>query len=1042
MLLAGPIVRRVTPRSVAVWVATTKPARLRLSIFEGITAVGPGTDTVTATPRNESSEQDTVRVGAGLHVGVVALALPSAQQLLFGQAFSYNVTIRFEGEGPEDLKSLGLLAEGLLDVGTGVQKPHEPLGYQPNDLPSFVVPPSDLDDVRLYHASCRKPHGQDPDALALLDDHIAAERDERLHRPHQLFLTGDQIYADDVPITLLPHLTTTGQELIGVTEELPITATSTVLVNQENLPAGFRQDFSRNAVGFSSDEADSHLVSLGEYCAAYLFSFSNVAWPDMGNRVNGIPPTLEAFDHDIDVVRMSVEGMSDLQDALFRFPDMEEAPTQRRVEFFFNLSDTERQALFSRFDDDFLELPRVHDPQRDPPGLEFLIAEARFLISGVGDAEAKQRLKAFREYTEAFIERYGSKTRSSEKQRPPTVVYYDALPKIRRALANVATYMIFDDHDVTDDWYVSRPWRARVHGRSAGPVVLRNGLVAYGFFQGWGNDPARFSEGFSGTAEQSDDPLAQLKDSTKNFSSLITADVGRKIRNTTDGSEARILAVGDETITTSPLVGGSDNTWAAGDRYEVADGPNLPLLRLAPQLYGTESAPNAATAAALDALLGSAGGTPETRWDYEVPGPTYHVRVLDTRTRREFLGLRDPPNLIDPAALDQQLPPGPLEAGQEVLIVVSAAPVLDLPALEELFKPLLIRFTEIGAAVTDSVLRGEEKFDLESWSANPPGFEALIARLATYRRVLVLSGDVHYAGGVELSYWKGAALTGRADAGGSATQLNDSTVDFTDVAAGFIGRQILNLTDGSAAEILAVETDSLTTTPLEGGSDDTWQDGDLYEVAGTPARVVQFTSSAAKNLVPKGHLIVPASRSHFGQRVIRAGVPLERLGWADADEDPVQVSTTESTPPSLRARLNRSPVLIPTEGWPADTVLDVPPEWRWRLRLLRDVRPDLDRPDPVRPLPLDGPVSAAEPFESYRRVARRHVDFVDKALFARQLVFATNIGRARFDTSGGSITARHDMIGVHREDPLAKPASYTRHEASLAAIPGEEPPTL
>ena len=29
--------------------------------------------------------------------------------------------------------------------------------------------PQSLDDVRLYHASCRKPHGQDPDALALLD---------------------------------------------------------------------------------------------------------------------------------------------------------------------------------------------------------------------------------------------------------------------------------------------------------------------------------------------------------------------------------------------------------------------------------------------------------------------------------------------------------------------------------------------------------------------------------------------------------------------------------------------------------------------------------------------------------------------------------------------------------------------------------------------------------------------------------------------------------------------------------------------------------
>ena len=37
-----------------------------------------------------------------------------------------------------------------------------------------------------------------------------------------------------------------------------------------------------------------------------------------------------------------------------------------------------------------------------------------------------------------------------------------ACRKVRRALANVATYMIFDDHEVTDDWYLSPIWRDRV----------------------------------------------------------------------------------------------------------------------------------------------------------------------------------------------------------------------------------------------------------------------------------------------------------------------------------------------------------------------------------------------------------------------------------------------------------------------------------------------------------------------------------------------------------------------------------------------------
>ena len=33
------------------------------------------------------------------------------------------------------------------------------------------------------------------------------------------------------------------------------------------------------------------------------------------------------------------------------------------------------------------------------------------------------------------------------------------LPKVQRALANVPTYMILDDHDVTDDYFLNPIWR-------------------------------------------------------------------------------------------------------------------------------------------------------------------------------------------------------------------------------------------------------------------------------------------------------------------------------------------------------------------------------------------------------------------------------------------------------------------------------------------------------------------------------------------------------------------------------------------------------
>lgn len=73
-----------------------------------------------------------------------------------------------------------------------------------------------------------------------------------------------------------------------------------------------------------------------------------------------------------------------------------------------------------------------------------------------------------------------------------------ALPAIRRLLANIPTYAIFDDHDVTDDWNLTRRWRRQVHESPAGRRIVANALAAFWAFQGWGNDPTNFEDGFKG----------------------------------------------------------------------------------------------------------------------------------------------------------------------------------------------------------------------------------------------------------------------------------------------------------------------------------------------------------------------------------------------------------------------------------------------------------------------------------------------------------------------------------------------------------------
>lgn len=48
------------------------------------------------------------------------------------------------------------------------------------------------------------------------------------------------------------------------------------------------------------------------------------------------------------------------------------------------------------------------------------------------------------------------------------------------------TYMIFDDHEIINNWNISPTWRAKAlkHGREQ---LLVDRPVAYWVYQGWGN---------------------------------------------------------------------------------------------------------------------------------------------------------------------------------------------------------------------------------------------------------------------------------------------------------------------------------------------------------------------------------------------------------------------------------------------------------------------------------------------------------------------------------------------------------------------------
>jgi phosphodiesterase/alkaline phosphatase D-like protein len=57
---------------------------------------------------------------------------------------------------------------------------------------------------------------------------------------------------------------------------------------------------------------------------------------------------------------------------------------------------------------------------------------------------------------------------------------------IRQVLAVLPTYMIYDDHEVTNNWNIGPTWRARAIQKGLEQMLV-DGLVAYWVYQGWGN---------------------------------------------------------------------------------------------------------------------------------------------------------------------------------------------------------------------------------------------------------------------------------------------------------------------------------------------------------------------------------------------------------------------------------------------------------------------------------------------------------------------------------------------------------------------------
>jgi len=369
-ILAGPILRRVDETQINIWLASREPLSLKGCLYD---------QQVTRPALSAQSSCKRVRLGEGLFVYLLQITPElGADPFPKGELLYYDLLIQHD-DGSET--SIVHQNPNFVFYESGHQL-----------LPSFFIAEK---LKRVLHGSCRRPHSAQAvkgwkkldkmDQLKAGADLIEAHFDDLNERPAALFLTGDQIYADDVAMPVLAMLIKQSRTLTGWDERMPVNRQGSEVTPADIKLHRRMRELKLGRFGITSGAADNHLLSFGEYAAMYLAAFGGA------------------------------------------------------------VSLPRKSAVYSHI-----------------------------------DASAGGTYKG---------------------ERNTAGQFFSARREIRRLLANIPVYMIFDDHEVTDDWNLNPAWEAKMYGNPFGKRMVSNALAAYWAFQGWGNDPDHFDNTFIDTIQ-------------------------------------------------------------------------------------------------------------------------------------------------------------------------------------------------------------------------------------------------------------------------------------------------------------------------------------------------------------------------------------------------------------------------------------------------------------------------------------------------------------------------------------------------------------
>src|SRR5207248_306728 len=134
------------------------------------------------------------------------------------------------------------------------------------------------------------------------------------------------------------------------------------------------------------------------------------------------------------------------------------------------------------------------------------------------------------------------------------------------------------------------------------------------------------------------------------------------------------------------------------------------------------------------------------RWNYTVPGSRHQVIVIDTRTHRLYRSPNEFPGLLAPDAIERQIVAAE-RMDADVTLIISPAPVLGVGFIEA------IQFWGRWR------IKNNYAYDCEAWNLEWGTFQKFLSAVSAMKRVVFLSGDVHYAFGASLEYWDHARNT-------------------------------------------------------------------------------------------------------------------------------------------------------------------------------------------------------------------------------------------------------------------------------------------